>query len=76
MLLTDLFLTACSAFLTEPRTTSLEMAPPTMGWAIPHQSLIKKMPNTFAHNQILWRHFLNEGSFLSNDSRLYQVDIN
>ena len=38
-------LLACSAcFLIEPRTTSLGMAPPTMGWALPHQSLIKKMP--------------------------------
>ena len=27
----------CSAcFLAEPRTTSLEMALPTMGWALPH----------------------------------------
>jgi hypothetical protein len=31
------------------------MAPPTMGWTLPHQSLIKKIP----YSQILWRHFLN-----------------
>ena len=38
---------ACSAcFLTEPRTTSPGMAPQTIGWALPTQSLIKKMINT------------------------------
>ena len=38
-------LLACSAcFLLEPRTTSPVVAPLTMCWALPHQSLIKKMP--------------------------------
>jgi hypothetical protein len=33
---------ACSAcFLIELRTTSPGMAPPTLGWALPHQSLRK-----------------------------------
>jgi hypothetical protein len=32
-----------SLLFIEPRTTSLGMAPPTMGWALSHQSLIKKM---------------------------------
>jgi hypothetical protein len=37
-------LLACSAcFLIEPRTTSPGMAPPTMGSALPHRSLLKKM---------------------------------
>jgi hypothetical protein len=42
--LTDLFLMVYSAgFLTEPRNTSPGMATPTSGWALWHQSLIKKM---------------------------------
>ena len=47
-----------------------------MSWALPHQSLIKKMPCRPAHSLILWRCFLNQGSFLSDDYSLYQVDIN
>ena len=36
---------ACSAYiLIEPRTASPGMAQCTMGWALPHQSLIKRMP--------------------------------
>ena len=43
---------ACSTcFLTEPRTTSPGMAPPTMGWALLYQSLIKKMPYKFTYSQ-------------------------
>ena len=38
-------LLACSAcFLIKPRTTSLGMAPPTVGWALLYQSPNKKMP--------------------------------
>jgi hypothetical protein len=44
MLLNGLLLMACSTFLTEPRITSPGMAPPTMDWALPHWSLIEKMP--------------------------------
>ena len=33
-----------SLFLMEPRITSPGVAPPTMGWALPHQSLHNKMP--------------------------------
>ena len=41
--LIGLFLLVCpTCFLIEPRT-SPGMAPPTMGWALPHWSLIKKM---------------------------------
>lgn len=47
MLFTVLLFMACSAFLREPRTTSSGMAPPTMGWAFLHQSLIKEMPTGF-----------------------------
>ena len=40
--LTGLVLMACSACsLIEPRTSSPGMAPPTMGWALPQQSLRK-----------------------------------
>jgi hypothetical protein len=39
----------------KPSTTSPGMAPPTMGWALSFQSLIKKI----LYSQILWRHFLN-----------------
>ena len=36
---------ACSgSFLIEPRATNPGMKPSIMGWALPHQSLIKKMP--------------------------------
>jgi hypothetical protein len=38
-------LLACSACsLIEPRATIPGMAPPTMGWAFPHQLLIMKIP--------------------------------
>jgi hypothetical protein len=50
---------ACSTcFLIEPRTTCPGMSPPTMGWALLHQSLIKKMFYKLAYSPIL-RHFLN-----------------
>jgi hypothetical protein len=43
VLLTSLLLMACSAFsLIKLRTTSPGMAPATMGWALPSQSLNKK----------------------------------
>lgn len=49
--------------------------PPAQWWypgvAIPHQSLIKKMPWSW----ILWKCPLNFGSFLSDDSSLCRVDI-
>lgn len=35
------------------------VAPLTMGWANPHQSLNKKMFFRIAHSMILWRHFPN-----------------
>ena len=67
---------ACSAcFLTEPRTTSPWMAPPTMVWALSHQSPIKKMPYRLTYNPILWMHFLDWGSLLSDDYSSGQVDI-
>jgi hypothetical protein len=36
-MLTDLLLLVCSVcILKEPRTANPEVAPPTMGWALPH----------------------------------------
>jgi hypothetical protein len=76
VMLNDLVLIACSAcFLIEPRTTSSGMAIPTMGWALPCQSLVKKMPYRLAYGPVLWRQFLKGGSFLSDDLSLCQVDI-
>ena len=44
VLLTDLLIMASSAwFLIEPRSTSSQIASPTMGLALPHQLLIKKI---------------------------------
>jgi hypothetical protein len=40
-------------FLIELRTTSPGMAPPTMCWAFPYQSLIRKMPCS----QVIWNIF-------------------
>jgi hypothetical protein len=48
-------LLACSysvCFLIEHKTTSLGMAPTTVGWVLPHQSLIKKMLYWLAYNMI------------------------
>jgi hypothetical protein len=76
MLLAGLFSVAPSArFLIEPRTASPGMAPPTMGWPLPCQLLIRKMLFKPAYSLILWRHFLNCGSFLSDDFSSCQVDI-
>jgi hypothetical protein len=47
------------------------MAPPTLVWALLHQSLIKKLP----YRWILWRHVLTWVSFFSDDSSWCQVDI-
>jgi len=70
VLLTSLLPMANSVyFLTECRTTCPKVAPPTMGWALPHQSLIETMPL----RQILWRHSLNWGPLLFSDSSLCQV---
>ncbi|EDL13592.1 mCG147471 [Mus musculus] len=59
MLLTGLLIMACSAcLLIEPRTPSHSLAQPIESWALSNQSLIKKMPYTFAYNPS------NGGSFL------------
>ena len=53
-LLPGLLLMACSAcFLIEPRTTSPGMAPLTMGWALPYQSIMKKIPYSLSYSPTL-----------------------
>jgi hypothetical protein len=64
-------LLACSSwFLIENKTTSPLWVVPSLGWALPSWSLIEKMP----YSWISWRHFLKGGSFLWDNSSLYQVD--
>lgn len=64
-------------FLVLPWTTCLEVALPTLGWILPHQSTIKKIINWHAHRLTnLMRHFLNWGSLLPHDSSLCQVNRN
>ena len=61
LLFTGLLHTACLAhLLIEPRTTSLGLEYPTMGWVLPHLWLNEKMPYSWSS----WRHFLSWGSFL------------
>ena len=51
VLLTGLLIMACSAcFLIESSTSSPEMAPPTKGWVLLHQSLIKNMTCRFVYS--------------------------
>jgi len=62
----------CSFFFhIELRTTNARMAPPTVRLILSHQSLIKKI----LYSQILWRHFLNWGSFLLENYSSNQFDI-
>ena len=58
------------AFLIEPRTNFLGVAPPTMGWAFSHQSLRKCLLACL--HSISLRHFLSWGS-LYGDASLCQV---
>jgi hypothetical protein len=60
VLLTALLPMACSAcFLIELRTISSGMAPPTMGWVLTHQSLIKKMSYRLTYSRSHGDIFLN-----------------
>lgn len=52
MLLIGLLLVACSVGLfMQSRTTCLGLAPPTVTWALPHQSLVRKMSRRLARGQ-------------------------
>ena len=58
---TVLLFMACSArFSSVPKKTWLGVVTPTMGWALPHHSLIKKCLPTLPTAQYsdLWRHFI------------------
>jgi hypothetical protein len=48
---------------------------PTMVWPFPYQSGIKEIFYRLAYSWIIWRHFLNLGSHLSNDYSLSKVDM-
>lgn len=48
--------TACSDCLLTPRIASPGVAPPTVSWALPHQSPIKKMKNCLSHSGTLLSH--------------------
>ena len=72
-------LPACSSRATRPAFLQ-NSGPPAQGWHYlqqapptgpPCQSQIKKR----GYSWILWIHFLNRGSLLSDDFSLYQVDI-
>ena len=72
--LIDLLITTCLAcFLIEPRTASPGIAPPTMGWTLPHQSL-RRISHSTACSWIYKRHFLHWNSFLSDEFSLCQVE--
>ena len=61
VLLTGLLIIACSAcFLIESSTSSPEMAPPTKGWVLLHQSLIKNMTCRFVYS-LTYRGILSVG---------------
>jgi hypothetical protein len=64
-----------ACFLIEPRATSPELAPPTMGWALPHLSQIKKPPYRLTWSLMLWKHFPDWGSLLLEDFSLCWADI-
>lgn len=49
--------------LTEPRTTCLGMALPTVDWACPHQLAVKIVSHRHGHRQIWWWCFLIEVPF-------------
>lgn len=54
VLLTGLYIMAAKL-----KTTSPGMASLIMDWALPHQSLLKKISHRLAYIPPLWRHFLN-----------------
>ena len=62
-------------YVTQPKMTCPEVAPLTMGYALPQQSLIlKKISHRSAYSPIKWKHFLNRGSLFPDDSSDYPVD--
>lgn len=76
-------LLAYSPWLSQPAFFLLNLyhqpmdVPPRIGWAFPHRLLFKSMPYraAFSSSSIVWRHFLNGGSLLRDDSSLCQVGV-
>ena len=62
-------------FFIKPNVAIPGKALPIMGWALLYQPLIRKLFHRLAHSLIIWRHFLNRSSLLSDNSNLCQVDI-
>jgi len=60
--------TSSVCFLTEPWTNSPEVPHPTVGWALSHWSLMKKMPAAWSYRDIYL------GSLYSNGFSLHWVD--
>lgn len=60
-----------TAFLTQSRATSLGMAAPTVGGALPHQVLIKKTTHILVYVRVQRKQFFN-GEGLS--SQVCQID--
>lgn len=55
--------------LIEPRTTTAVIVSWTICWTLPHQSWINIIPYIW----IVWKHFLNDGPLLLDDSNLFQA---
>jgi hypothetical protein len=70
VLLTWMVCSVClfTLLLVEPRPKQPNVSIPTIYWALPPQSLIKKMSYKLAYSLFLWKHFLNWGALLSGDS--------
>lgn len=48
----------CLVCLMSPRPTCPWVTPPTVGWALSHQSPVRKMPHMCAHSPACWETFL------------------
>lgn len=74
------YLWVCFLWLAQPAslswTTSPEVSPTKMRWALPCQSLIKKMQYKLACRSVWWDYSLNWESLFLHDTALCQVDIN
>lgn len=44
-----------------------------MGWALPYQSFIKKIPHRIAYEPMWWMYFLNLSSLFQYGPDLYQI---
>lgn len=68
------------AFLSLPFCTSRDhlprVAPLTLSWALPHHSLVKKIPHRLAYGLVLGKHFLSWSTPFPNEASLCHVDNN